>query len=420
MRQTDTVKNNKIRETFLATKAKRAEQVCRVRTVKIQENKLSATQREWLKMCFVEAKWLYNDILNRSESGEDVFSLDYTDFPEVKHFDKDKNVLVSKLTHLPAQAQQEVVKGIKSSIKTLASTKKKGGKVGKLNFISEYASINLKQANVSYKLVGGDRIRLSGCRKPFRVNGLSQLADLGEYELANAKLLCRASGYYVALTCYVKKDNEPKHEKPLMGIDLGCMTSVTCSNGKKLNATVEESGRLKTLQRKLARSQKGSSNRWKIRKQIRKEYERLDCIKDDKARKTVAALSNYRIVMQDEQLRAWKRNGHGRKVQHGILGRVKSLLINETDTVVLSQWLPTTKMCTCCGFKMELSQRDRKFVCTNCGCTEDRDVHAAQNMLWFYRNNIGVEHTDFKPADFDGAVRSAIEKLKQEAAKSLA
>lgn len=28
---------------------------------------------------------------------------------------------------------------------------------------------------------------------------------------------------------------------------------------------------------------------------------------------------------------------------------------------------------------------DREFICPNCGCISDRDVHAAQNMIAFYK-----------------------------------
>jgi hypothetical protein len=41
----------------------------------------------------------------------------------------------------------------------------------------------------------------------------------------------------------------------------------------------------------------------------------------------VSGLKNYaHIVIQDEQLRSWHRTGHGKKVQHSILGRLKAKL----------------------------------------------------------------------------------------------
>ena len=64
MRDTEReAKNRQIAESMKKTFDKRKGQICRVYTVKIQENKLSALQKEQLKMMFVEAKWLKNAIL---------------------------------------------------------------------------------------------------------------------------------------------------------------------------------------------------------------------------------------------------------------------------------------------------------------------------------------------------------------------
>ena len=64
-------KNRQIAETRAATCLKRKGQVCRVYTVKIQENKLNKEQLEQLKMMFVEAKWLKNAILQWSRENPD-------------------------------------------------------------------------------------------------------------------------------------------------------------------------------------------------------------------------------------------------------------------------------------------------------------------------------------------------------------
>ena len=68
-------KNNKIREKGKETRLRRASQTCFVYTVKIDESSLSKKQKEQLKMLFVEAKWLYNHILNYLENN-DIRSFD--------------------------------------------------------------------------------------------------------------------------------------------------------------------------------------------------------------------------------------------------------------------------------------------------------------------------------------------------------
>jgi len=85
-------------------------------------------------------------------------------------------------------------------------------------------------------------------------------------EFANAKLLNKAHGYYLALTCYLpKKDKKiSKHLKQLpdIGIDFGCETTMTFSDGTKKTLLVEETERLKREQKKLSRQQRNSNN-WK-------------------------------------------------------------------------------------------------------------------------------------------------------------
>ena len=93
--------------------------------------------------------------------------------------------------------------------------------------------------------------------------------------------------------------------------------------------------------------------------------------------------------------------------------------MSKEDTIVLNRFVPTTKLCRDCGFKNDsITVRDREFVCPSCGVVYDRDIHAAENMLWLYENIIGVERTEFKPVDFKERIRLFFESLKQEAAES--
>jgi len=58
-------------------------------------------------------------------------------------------------------------------------------------------------------------------------------------------------------------------------------------------------------------------------------------------------------------------------------------------------------------FHDELKVWDRVFNCA-CGVNEDRDIHAAQNMVWFYKNNIGVERTKFTRMEMKALVEVAL------------
>lgn len=155
----------------------------------------------------------------------------------------------------------------------------------------------------------------------------------------------------------------------------------------------------------MAKKQKGSKNWLRKVGQIRKEYQKITNRKNDLANKIVYEFNQYQtIVIQDEQLQNWHRNGHGKAVQHSVLGRVKAKLLQNPNVVVLGKTVPTTKLCTKCGvWHDEIKVWDRTFKC-DCGIEMDRDIHAAQNMVWFYENNVGVERIKVKRMEIKALV----------------
>ena len=385
----NTEKNMKIKETYATTQLRRKGQVCRVFTCKVQKNHLSRKQRETLRMMFLEAKWMYNYVLNLSkQENTSVFSLNYKDLVHITHLDKDGNAVDVTLQYLSSQMRQAVLEGIYANIRGLAKAKERGSKVGKLRFISEYRSINLKQAGSTHKILSKNRVKVQGISKPLRVRGLEQILSLEEYELANAKLVERYGEWYVAFTVYTVKQRQEEDNKckPIIGIDLGCQTSVTLSDGRKYDCRVQESEYCKRLRRKISRCEHNSKNRYRLKRKYGKASLKTINRRDDFARQLNHILKDYTVVMQDEQIRQWSRMRHGKAVQNGILGRIKALLAKEESTVVLSKWFPTTKLCTECGELVSLKLNERTFVCPVCGDTEDRDVHAAKNMVWLYEN----------------------------------
>ena len=232
-------------------------------------------------------------------------------------------------------------------------------------------------------------------------------------EYANANLLKKPDGYYLKVTCYINKDSLSKSTTngKEIGLDFGIHTNITTSEGEKLDVSVEESERLKMLQRKLQRQVKGSNNRYKTIKNIKREYLNLSNKKNDKANKIVHMLKQYdTIVIQDEQLSEWhKQKGMSKVVQHSCMGMIKAKLKQLPQTIVLDKFIPTTKWCPKCHKLNELSLNDRTYVC-DCGYSQDRDIHAAQNMLniknLVERNNlVPMEHREVKPVEFCAAKR---------------
>lgn len=406
-------KNKQIALTMKDTFEKRKRQRCRVFEIKINKTRLKKQQKESLQMMFVESKWCYNYLLNLMDSPDfDIFKFDPKELDFITHKDKDGNDVEAQLKYITSSLKVSLVDRIRSQIKTLHTLKKKHKKAGKLQFKSDYNGIIFKQYGITHKIVSSSKIKVQGIKKPLPVNGLKQLEFIGPYEVANIILCKCGNDFYFKLVVFTEKEDKTKkiYKNEQIGIDFGCQTSLTLSDGSKLNAIVEESERLKRLQRKLSKQVKGSNSRCKTIKMIQKEYRKNSNIKKDLANKIVHELleNNELIVMQDEQLNSWKSK-HGKKIQHGILGRVKSKLKeNKEQVFVLNRFIPTTKFCSDCGhIHKNILERDRTFICPDCGCIYDRDIHAAENMLWIYNNlkdKIGLGESKFKRADFDEEV----------------
>lgn len=391
-------KNEKIAASYKATKEKRKRQTPRVIDLKIVSNKLSATQREALTRLFIEAKWVYNDAL----ASDDVFAYKAPKASVGVH--TPQGVEQCEFKVLGSQMKQSIVAGVRSSVKTLATLKKRGKKVGRLKFVSDYRSLDLKQAGTTYK-VRGSKIRVQNIPGWLRVRGAHQLEGA---ELANAKILTRPDGYHLLVTCYrfTEELPDPVKHKGALGVDFGVKTSFTLSTGEKFDYAVGETERLKKLQRSLKRKTKGSNNYEKIQALITREYQHITNRRDDLANKFVhEILSCERVFIQDEQIAGWRsKKGYvrgGRKIQRSVLGRVKQKLVQHPRVTVLPKHVATTATCVCGEVTKHAPGLD-VFSCPSCGYKEDRDIHAARNMIrlaGYEGKVIGVDCTDFKPVE---------------------
>ena len=402
-----------IKATRLATASRRQNQIYKVFECKIVEKRLNKTQKEELEKLFVEGKWFYNHVLSIHHSGISLRSINSTMIKEVEHFTKEKEKISSKLEVIGSQMKQALISRMISNEMTIKTLVKKGlQKHGSLKFKSKLNCIPLKQYGTTYSFKSFNKVKIQGIsgRILLRTGNQLQIAD----ELANANLISKPDGYYLKVTAFINKENwkEAKKNGKEIGLDFGIKTSITTSEGEKLDVSVEESERLKTLQRELFRRVKGSNNRHKTIKLIQREYQKLSNKKQDKANKIVHQLKQYdRIYMQDEQLSKWQKNGFGKKVQHSCLGLVKAKLKDLPQTVVLDKWIPTTKLCPKCGRKNSISLDQRIFVC-ECGYQEDRDIHSAKNMIeiakaCFKNGLVPMEHREITLMEFKASSLNA-------------
>lgn len=395
-------KAERIKNTLHETRKRRKTQKATVYQLKLQN--LSRKKEELLKRAFAEAKWLYNWLVSDTERLSIPANKISTVEVKVGESFEERS-----LTILGSQVKQEIANRLKDNLRALRKLKENGHKVGALKHKKFVNSIPLKQYGVTYKMdFVRNRVRIQKLGD-FRALGLHQIPE--NAEIANAVLVRKPSGYYLHLTCYLSKEHfkrEPIGEA--VGIDFGIDTKITLSNGLKIDFELHETCRLKKMQRKLAKSKKGSRNREKLRFLLRKEYEKISNRRRDVQNKVIAFLKLYgTVVFQDDFIKGWEAL-FGSQVHSSGIGGLKSRLSTSLETpIIVKRFEPTTQECFACGKLHNLSLSDRVIEC-ECGWKCDRDVNSALVTLrkgvgLSPEQAVGLDRPELKPPEREAAAR---------------
>ena len=84
-----------------------------------------------------------------------------------------------------------------------------------------------------------------------------------------------------------------------------------------------------------------------------------------------------------------------------------------SNVAILDRFIPTTKLCPKChSIKNDLTLAERTYACS-CGYSEDRDVHAAKNMIsiaksCFENHLVPTEHREITLIEFKATVADEI------------
>ena len=376
-------KSEKIKKTLLETKSRRKDLDCRTVSCKFDSSHLNKKTKEYFKMVFLEAKWFYNFLLTQ----------------DLKTFDtKIKSITVKTKTSeeirdikfLSSQMKQSILTRTIESCIGLKESKKKR-KIGKLKFKTVVNSIPLKQFGNTFKIVSKNQIELQKCKQKLRISGLKQAKDFEE--ISNATLVRRPSGLYLRITGFKK----PKQRlyKGDLGIDMGIKDNLTFSNGVQVNLKIPVSNSIKLKQKKISKSVKGSSNRYKARLRFQRANETRNNRKKDSVNKVISYLKRFRINIQDEMIKQWQSGRFGKAVSESAIGEIKSELKKDSHTLVVPRSFPSTKLCRKCGTLNDISLSQRVYKC-DCGYEKHRDLHSALNIL--------MERKNFKPVENETTV----------------
>ncbi|MBE9041976.1 transposase [Oscillatoriales cyanobacterium LEGE 11467] len=243
-----------------------------------------------------------------------------------------------------------------------------------------------------WKLTGTKRIVFTDKK------GIGQLKLVGTHDLGyypvelikRVRLIRRADGYYCQFCIQVNRREPLEATGRTVGLDVGLESFYTDSNGRKENNPRfyrKSQAKRRTLQRRLARTKKGSNNR----KKAINTLARLD-LKTSRQRKDhVVKLA--RCVVQSNDLVAYE----DLRIKNMVRNHNLAKSITDAGWYQFRQWLErygqvfgrvtvavnpayTSQECFSCGQIVKKSLSTRTHACA-CGTQLDRDENAALNIL---------------------------------------
>ena len=202
------------------------------------------------------------------------------------------------------------------------------------------------------------------------------------------------------------KKNKLEKSNEIIGIDLNINRIV--SSRPNIYTSINNSIKVKKLERKLKRLQRKQNRRYllakernfktkknliKIIKKIKKLYKRLRNIRDDYQYKVIYKIikcnDKYsdKIVIETLDVKEMSKNKRiSNKIQissfRKFIEKLKNITDKENITLIeANKYYPSSKKCNKCGnIKKDLKLSERIYKCDNCGLVIDRDINAAINL----------------------------------------
>lgn len=201
----------------------------------------------------------------------------------------------------------------------------------------------------------------------------------------------RSGRYFISCLCEFTPKPLPITPKTV-GIDLGLTDLFITHDGQKSGNPrhlKRYKAKLADLQRRLAKKQKGSNNRHKLRRKVARLHARIADCRRDAIHKATRTLINENQVVCVESLNIAgmvKNRPLAKAISDAGWGEFVRQLIYKAEwagrqLVQVSQWLPSSKTCHGCGHRVEkLPLSQRHWHCAGCGQVIDRDINAAKNI----------------------------------------
>jgi len=204
--------------------------------------------------------------------------------------------------------------------------------------------------------------------------------------------------YYISV--HVDDEKEPPEKREFsetttVGIDVGVNDFAILSTGEKVeNPKYLKNSlkRLKVLQKRVSRKQKGSKNREKAKQRLAILHGKISNQRNDFQHKL-----SFKLVSENQALAVETLNVKGMIKNHHLAQAIGDSAWSSFVTKLeykadwygktllrIGQFEPSSKICNVCGFhNSELTLKDREWTCPDCKTKHDRDINAAINIKKF-------------------------------------
>ena len=202
----------------------------------------------------------------------------------------------------------------------------------------------------------------------------------------------RAGRWFVSVQVEMEIPDPQPVEKGTAGVDLGVLQMATVSDGKCFanpRALKGRMKRVKRLQRRVSRREKGSANWEKAVKRLGREHYRVANVRKDALHKATSWLAKTKsaIVLEDLNVSGMLKNHHlAQAIADVGLYEFRRQLAYKgqwygCEVRLANRFYPSSKRCSGCGqVKPDLGLGEREYRCGYCGLVIDRDLNAAINL----------------------------------------
>lgn len=227
-----------------------------------------------------------------------------------------------------------------------------------------------------------------------------------EGKMKNCTVTKTKSGqYFISIQCEVEMQ-EPVYEGQESGVDMGLAIFATLVNASDSVAEIpnprylrQAEKRLKRLQRRLSRCQKGSRRRERVRLLLARQHEKVANQRCDFQHKQSRQLVDHNRLLCFENLHiAGLLKNH--RVAKSIADAAWGEFVRQCgykgqwygcEIQKVGRFFPSSKLCSACWeIHPTLKLSERKWICAGCGTIHHREHNAARNVL---REGLRIRNT---------------------------